>query len=81
MTLRFHITGTKRHKHCFSMTKLLSSMKTSCVIGGVEELECSAQSFDRNRSKDLWDEPEHQLNLRTPHPTLVPNLTNPIMAD
>ncbi|MCI4392256.1 hypothetical protein PGIGA_G00143960, partial [Pangasianodon gigas] len=52
-----------------------------CVKVGVEELECPAQSPDLNPTEHLWDELEHRLNPRPPHPTSVPDLTNALVAE
>ena len=43
---------------------------------GVEELDWSAQSPDRNPIEHLWDELEWQLRARPNRPTSVPDLTN-----
>ncbi|MCI4381354.1 hypothetical protein PGIGA_G00250880 [Pangasianodon gigas] len=79
-TLHFpslELRGPNLFQHDNAPVHKASSMKTWCVKVGVEELECPAQSPDLNPTEHLWDE----LELETPYPPSVPDLTNALVAE
>jgi hypothetical protein len=57
------------------------SIKKWFVEIGVEELDWHAQSPDLTPIEHFWDELECRRRARPNRPTLVPNLTNALVAE
>lgn len=47
----------------------------------MEELELPTQSLDLNPTEHFWYDSEIQLLVRSFHPSLVPDLTNALLAE